>query len=259
MDWARKTQNSIRRNNTIIRESIEYLLHIYAPTETAEDQQKYSFYTQLQSIIDVVHSHDLLIISGDMNVKIGRDNRYYEKVMGKYAIAARNNNGEGLCNICRNNEQVITGKQIDHTLVNRRFRNSIPDTRVLRSILDTRVLRLADFGSDHYLVCTIIKHQLKKRKQAQETQSKRFDTEKLKLPSYREKFYVPVTNKYNELENLLESDENTSSSEQICNNIEQVYIEAADVVLGERRRKDPAGVKGHGNLLMRELVYTVKG
>lgn len=53
-------------------------------------------------------------------------------------------------------------KQIDHTLVNRRFRNSIPDTRVLRSILDTRVLRLADFESDHYLVCTIIKHQLKK-------------------------------------------------------------------------------------------------
>lgn len=74
----------------------------------------------------------------------------------------------------------------------------------------------------------------------------------MKLPSYREKFYVPVTNKY-------KSDENTSSSEQICNNIEQVYIEAADVVLGERRRKDPAGVKGHGNLLMRELVYTVKG
>lgn len=178
MDWARKTQNSIRRNNTILRKSIEYLLHIYAPTEAAEDQQKYSFYTQLQSIIDVVHSHDLLIITGDMNVKIGRDNQYYGKVMGKYAIAARNNNGEGLCNICRNNELVITGskihmikwippdgrsgKQIDHTLVNRRFRNSIPDTRVLRSILDTRVLRLADFGSDHYLVCTIIKHQLKK-------------------------------------------------------------------------------------------------
>lgn len=51
----------------------------------------------------------------------------------------------------------------------------------------------------------------------------------------------------------MESDENTSSSEQICNNIEQVYIEAADVVLGERRRKDPAGVKGHGNLL-----YTIR-
>lgn len=178
MDWARKTQNSIRRNNTILRKSIEYLLHIYAPTEAAEDQQKYSFYTQLQSIIDVVHSHDLLIITGDMNVKIGRDNQYYGKVMGKYAIAARNNNGEGLCNICRNNELVITGskihmikwippdgrsgKQIDHTLVNRRFRNSIPDTGVLRSILDTRVLRLADFESDQYLVCTIIKHQLKK-------------------------------------------------------------------------------------------------
>lgn len=40
--------------------------------------------------------------------------------------------------------------------------------------------------------------------------------------------------------NLLESDENTSSCEQMCNNVEQVYIEAAEEVLGERnRRKDP--------------------
>lgn len=75
----------------------------------------------------------------------------------------------------------------------------------------------------------------KKRKQAQETQSKRFDTEKLKLPSYREQFNFPVTNKYNALENLLESDENTSSSEQICNNIEQVYIEVADV--GKKKKR----------------------
>lgn len=39
---------------------------------------------------------------------------------------------------------------------------------------------------------------------------------------------------------ILESNENTSSCEQMCNGVEQVYIEAAEKVLGERnRRKDP--------------------
>lgn len=47
-----------------------------------------------------------------MNVKIGGDNWYYEKVMGKYVIVVRNNNGEGLCNICCNNELVIIGLKI---------------------------------------------------------------------------------------------------------------------------------------------------
>lgn len=36
----------------------------------------------------------------------------------------------------------------------------------------------------------------------------------------------------------MESDENTSSSEQICNNIEQAYIEAANEVHGEEKTLD---------------------
>ena len=52
----------------------------------------------------------------------------------------------------------VTRNQIDHTLVRRKFRNSIVDTRVLKS---------ADIGSDHFLLCTAVKLKLMKVRKEQ--------------------------------------------------------------------------------------------
>ena len=111
----------------------------------------------------------MLVITGDMNAKVGEENTNYERVMGKHRLGVRNGNGEKLCDMCDMNELVITGtlfpqkknhkatwispdgwtrNQIDHVLINKRFRNLVEDTRVYRS---------ADLGSDHYLVCTTIR------------------------------------------------------------------------------------------------------
>ena len=47
-----------------------------------------------------------------------------------------------------------TRNQIDHVLINKKFRNSVIDTRVYRS---------ADIGSDHHLVCMKVKLRLRKQ------------------------------------------------------------------------------------------------
>lgn len=40
----------------------------------------------------------MIIVTGDMSVKAGYDNRYYERVMGKHGLGLSNdNNGERLC------------------------------------------------------------------------------------------------------------------------------------------------------------------
>ena len=120
------------------------VIHTYAPTEGADEQTKDKFYEKFQVTIQQVNKHDLLIVTGDMNAKVGNDNENYEQVMGKQGIGTRNENGSRLCEMCDMNDLVITGtifphrhihlatwkspdsttlNQIDHTIVNKRFRN----------------------------------------------------------------------------------------------------------------------------------------
>ena len=55
----------------------------YAPTNEAEDEVKDDWYEQLQYEVSRVPQHDLLLIMGDINAKVGSDNSNYEAAMGK--------------------------------------------------------------------------------------------------------------------------------------------------------------------------------
>ena len=184
------------------------MIHTYVPTEGADEQIKDEFYEKFQETIQQVSKHDLLIVTCDMNAKVGNDNESYEQVMGKQGIGTRNENGSRLCEMCDMNDLVITGtifphrhihlatrkspdnttlNQIDQTLVNKRFRNSV---------LDTRAMKSADIGSDHYLVRTTVRLKLKRTPKAKDDNSKiRFDTDKLKQEVFRSRFDVTVRNK----------------------------------------------------------------
>ena len=140
------------------------MIHVYAPTNDANEQTK-DFYQKLQAT-EQLHNHDMLIITGNMNG--------LKRVMGRHELGALNDNSERLKEFCDFNDMVVTGtvfphkeiykqpwvspdgrtkNQIDHTLVNRKFRTSV---------LDTRAMRSADVASDHY-PCTI-NHQIKAQK-----------------------------------------------------------------------------------------------
>ena len=94
--------------------------------------------------------------------------------MGSHGVGERNENGERLCDFCDMNGLSIAGtlvphktihkhtgvspdcstrNQIDHTLINKKFRSSVWETRVCRE---------ADIARDHYLVKTPIKLKLRK-------------------------------------------------------------------------------------------------
>ena len=47
------------------------MIHVYAPTNDAHEQSKEDFYGKLQEVTEQVHNHDLLIITGEMNAKVG--------------------------------------------------------------------------------------------------------------------------------------------------------------------------------------------
>ena len=81
----------------------------YAPTEEAEQEEKDNFYDSLQSTLEDVPKHDVLVVLGDFNAGVGSDNIDRERIMGKHGINTMTDNGSRLCDICGENDLVIGG------------------------------------------------------------------------------------------------------------------------------------------------------
>ena len=54
----------------------------YAPTENANDEDKDQFYEALQTTVEGIPKHDVLLLMGDMNARVGSNNKDRERVMG---------------------------------------------------------------------------------------------------------------------------------------------------------------------------------
>ena len=224
------------------------IIHIY-DTEDTDEQIKDEFYGRLQDALDSVSEHDMLIVTGEMNAR--NNNWAYESVMGKHGLGQRNDNGERLCDMCDMNEVVITAtlfphqtilkvtwvspggnamNQIDHVLISRGFRNSVKDTRVYRS---------ADIGSDHYLVCTVVKLRLSKQTTERKRCRVKYDTAKLRNEEVLRRFNIALQNSYQVLENEETAVEENEEVEQDFQVMKKAYTEVAESVLGRPRKKKP--------------------
>ena len=114
----------------------------YAPTNEAEEEDKDNWYEQLQLAVS-----SMPMITGDMNAKVGADNANCDRAMGKHGCGEINDNGERLIGFCLNETCEIGGtipphrnihrltwrsphgttvNQIDHFIVNKKWRRSPP-------------------------------------------------------------------------------------------------------------------------------------
>ena len=128
--------------------------------------------------------------------------------MGKHGVGTRNENGEKLFDFCGMNDLVITGtmfphreihkqtwispdrrtcNQIDHVLINRRFRTSM---------LDTRPIRSAESDSDHHLVCSRLRLKLKAAPNRHALRRARYETKKLENNGCRRQFRLELRNRF---------------------------------------------------------------
>ena len=150
------------------------MICVHANTNETEGEVKDEWYEQLQEVLDKVPKHDLTILLGDLNAKVGREIEAFQGVLGRHSLRPHSNdNGIRLATLAMHNNFVIGGtvfphkdvhkgtwispggrivNQIDHILIKRKFRSSL---------LDTRVMRSADCDSDHMLVIGKIRVKLK--------------------------------------------------------------------------------------------------
>ena len=220
----------------------------YAPTnsETRSDDvaNKDAFYNQLDDLTSGIPKHDVQIVIGDMNAQLGNNTDTWSPVLGNHAEGDLNDNGIRLLSFCQANNLVVgsslfphkrihkltrnspngkTCNQIDHTLVTRKWRNSL---------IDVRVYRGADVGSDHNLAISTIKLSLaalrRQKKQA------KYDSAKLLEGDILDCFDATIGGRFHALAEL---DEEIADVNEEWSNFTSAVNDAANEHLGHQKRQ----------------------
>jgi len=68
----------------------------YAPIDNAEEETKDTFYSSLQAVLDYIPRHDVTMLLGDFNARVGQNSHNRSRVMGTHALGDITDNGERL-------------------------------------------------------------------------------------------------------------------------------------------------------------------
>ena len=145
-------------------------MQCYAMTNDSSEDEKDQFYSSLKNVVEQVPTHVVLVVMSDLNAKIINENAGLERAMGWHGCRKMNENVERQVDFCLDFELVKEGNlfqhkdihkltwkspdgktvsQINHLMINNRWR---------WSLIDVRVFRVADFYTDHFLVLGSIRN-----------------------------------------------------------------------------------------------------
>jgi exonuclease III len=82
-----------RFNSSYVRLSV---LVCYAPTDEADDEDKAAFYESLQATLENIPKHDVHLVIGDFNARVGSNNKNLESIMGRHGMGNMMDNGHRL-------------------------------------------------------------------------------------------------------------------------------------------------------------------
>ncbi|XP_037931408.1 craniofacial development protein 2-like [Teleopsis dalmanni] len=75
------------------------IIQVYAPTADKSDDEIKSFYAELNELMRLTKSHEINIIQGDFNAKVGKGE--VNGVVGQYGLGERNDTGDRLIQFCQ--------------------------------------------------------------------------------------------------------------------------------------------------------------
>ena len=124
---------------------------------------KDKFYQSFADVVQSAHAHDLQVVIGDFNARVGNVRNGFELFLGPHAVPGpTNDNGQRLLDTCASNNLVIGGSLLPHRLIHKHTWTSsagaCPRAKLdhglinrwwRRSLLDCPSHRGADIGSDH--------------------------------------------------------------------------------------------------------------
>jgi len=95
------------------------LINIYAPTEDKVDVEKEKFYDDLQTVQDRTPKSDTVIVFGDANAKLGKEDAYNEVSRKHNLHELSNRNGEMLLEFALGNNLKVMSTQFQHKKIHK--------------------------------------------------------------------------------------------------------------------------------------------
>ena len=243
---SRNTENSLLGYNPINDRILSIRIHakpanitfiqVYAPTSTADATEIEKFYEILKKTTDTAKTRDVVVILGDFNAKIGKNEEENGNV-SSFGLGERNERGDRLMDFALENDLIITNttfkqhprrlytwtspdgqlkNQIDYILVPARWRSSIQNVKTLPG---------ADCGSDHELLSAKIRIKLRKLKKQKPVV--RYD-----VSDISEQYRVEVANRFRALQLVEEEKE----PEELANEIRDIMAEAAEKHINKKKK-----------------------
>ena len=181
------------------------VITVYSPTNVEKEEVVDKFYDDLREAIKTVPAHNVTLIIGDLNARVGKDD-------GKFPYHAETNrNGEKLVDFAQETNLVICNTifqkrlsklwtylspkgekyQLDYILVKKKWRNSVKNAEAYSSF--------ASIGSDHRCVSAKLRLSLRANRAPDMTKI-RYDWKCLSNNTeMQERYTVTVKNKFHTL------------------------------------------------------------
>ncbi|RYE19746.1 MAG: hypothetical protein EOP45_12160, partial [Sphingobacteriaceae bacterium] len=197
---------SIKIAGTVYR-----FISVYSPCDGANSDVMNDFYNDLNDIV-YRKGNERVIVMGDLNARVGRNNPNFVNVLGKFGEdMVANGNGKRLLDFCQSSGLSITNSFFNHKKIHMyswenpgQNRKSLLDYVIVEEnlrnlVLDTRVYRSFGLDTDHYLVAS--KLRIKKGVPSNfQKPTNRVKVEKLKDENVASEFVSKLENKFTQIE-----------------------------------------------------------
>lgn len=178
--------------------------------EVKYDIVKDSFYDELTETYESITGNVINIVIGDFDAKCGRDQQYFPCIGKESLHSNSNDNSQRLIAFSTSNRLTVSStifpyknidkatwgspdgetlNQIDHVLIQTRYRSTIHDLRSHRG---------ADYDTDHYLVIAKLRSRLKSQARLKQDKRSKFNLELLRDETVKKNYENEVRKKLKE-------------------------------------------------------------
>jgi len=223
---------------------------VYGPVEGTGNDEADSFFEEIDRTVKTTNRIKVIIL-GDLNSRVGNDNRGIEEVMDIFGEnGVPNLNGKRLIDLCMGNDLIITNTIFRHKDIHKftwceetRNRKSLIDYIIVEKSLrntvkDTRVYRGFEIGSDHFLVSSVLRINFKMVKKPFKV-VRRIRADRLQDVGIRQLFQRSITEAYIHIEKTACESIDVEWDKYKCCLVEAAKRSCGVVVCKDRETRTP--------------------